>query len=270
MRVLIACEFSGAVRDAFRTLGHQAVSCDLLPTEQPGLHYQGDVTHLLDGWQPVNYTGECDPEGDGWCQVTDSDPSDCQCIGPTQDDIEYMERDGILFGRPEDSPHWDLMISFPPCTYLCSSGLHWNKRRPERAKQTEDALAFVRLLLGAPIKRKALENPVGCISTQIRPYTQVIQPYQFGADASKQTCLWLENLPPLRPTDFVEPRMVNGKPRWANQTDSGQNRLGPSPTRAAERARTYPGIAEAMAEQWGSENGQHPPQGVQFDLECVQ
>jgi hypothetical protein len=146
---------------------------------------------------------------------------------------------------------WDLMIAHPPCTYLCSSGLHWNKRKPERAQHTEEALDFVRLLLDAPIPKIALENPIGCISTRIRKPTQTIQPYQFGDDASKSTCLWLKGLPPLQPTNFVEPRIVNGKQRWANQTDSGQNRLPPSPHRWKIRSETYVGIANAMAKQWG-------------------
>lgn len=196
MRVLIACEFSGTVRDAFAAAGHDAMSCDLLPTTKPGEHYQGDIRDLL---------GQA----------------------------------------------WDLMIAHPPCTYLCSSGLHWNKRRPERVSLTEEALDFVRLLLDAPIPRIALENPVGCISTRIRPYDQMIQPYEYGHDASKKTCLWLKNLPPLRPTQFIEPRMVNGKPRWGNQTDSGQNKLPPSQDRWAIRSETYEGIAKAMADQWG-------------------
>lgn len=196
MRVLIACEFSGTVRDAFAAAGHDAMSCDLLPTTKPGEHYQGDIRDLL---------GQA----------------------------------------------WDLMIAHPPCTYLCSSGLHWNKRRPERVSLTEEALDFVRLLLDAPIPRIALENPVGCISTRIRPYDQMIQPYEYGHNASKKTCLWLKNLPPLRPTQLIEPRMVNGKPRWGNQTDSGQNKLPPSQDRWAIRSETYEGIAKAMADQWG-------------------
>lgn len=197
MRVLIACEFSGTVRSAFEDLGHDAWSCDLLPSDTIGNHYQGDVRDIL-------------------------------------------------------NDEWDLMIAHPPCTYLCSSGLHWNKRRPERVSLTEEALEFVRLLLDAPIPRIALENPVGCISTRIRPYDQAIQPYQFGHDASKKTCLWLKNLPPLRPTLFVEPRIVNGRSRWGNQTDSGQNKLPPSADRWAIRSETYPGIAAAMANQWGN------------------
>lgn len=251
LRVLVACEYSGTVRDAFAALGHDAVSCDLLPTDAPGLHYQGDVRHLLEGWAPVHFQADCDPEGDGWCSVSDCDPAECSCIGPTQDGIEYLEHEGVLFGRPVDRPRWDVMIAHPPCTYLCSSGLHWNKRTPGRQALTEEALDFVRLLLDAPIERIALENPIGCIGTRIRPADQTIQPWQFGHDASKATCLWLKNLPPLVPTAIVAPRIVNGKKRWANQTDSGQNRLGPSADRWKERSLTYTGIARAMAWQWG-------------------
>jgi hypothetical protein len=195
MRVLVACEYSGTVRDAFLKAGHDAMSCDLLPTDVAGPHYQGNVMDIID-------------QG------------------------------------------WDLMIAHPPCTYLCSSGLHWNKRRPERAKQTEDALDFVRLLLAAPIPKIAIENPIGCISTRIRPPDQTVQPWQYGHDASKATCLWLKGLPPLRPTGFVEPRIVDGKRRWANQTDSGQNRLPPSADRWKIRSETYSGIADAMVSQW--------------------
>jgi hypothetical protein len=193
MKVLVGCEFSGTVRDAFAKLGHDAWSCDLLAAG--GKHIQGDVLKILD---------------DGW----------------------------------------DLAVFHPPCTYLSSSGLHWNKRRPERARLTEEAIEFARQLLAAPIHYIALENPVGCLSSQIRKPDQIIQPYWFGHDASKATCLWLKDLPKLRPTKFVEPRMVGGKPRWANQTDSGQNKLGPSKDRWALRSITYSGIAEAMATQW--------------------
>lgn len=196
MRVLIACEYSGTVRDAFRALGHDAMSCDLLPTDKPGPHYEGYVSDVI---------------GDGW----------------------------------------DLMIAHPPCTYLCSSGLHWNKRYPERAQKTADALAFVQALMNAPIARIAVENPIGRIGTAIRKADQIIQPYQFGHDASKQTALWLKGLPKLTPTQLVAPRLVAGKARWANQTDSGQNRLSPSPDRWKLRSTTYQGIADAMANQWG-------------------
>ena len=141
------------------------------------------------------------------------------------------------------------MVAHPPCTYLCSSGLHWNKRRPERAKQTEEALAFVRLLLDAPIAMIALENPIGCISTRIRPPTQIIQPWQFGHAESKGTCLWLKGLPALQPTNII-PKPACGY--WDNQTPSKQNKLGPSAERWKVRSATYPGISDAMAEQWGA------------------
>lgn len=202
-RVLVACESSGVVRRAFRRLGYDAWSCDLLPAADGSEHHiVGDVRELLA-------------------------------------DVAFAER-------------WDLMIAHPPCTYLCSSGLHWNRRRPGRAALTEEALLFVRDLMAAPIAHIAIENPVGCISTRIRKPDSIIQPYQFGDDASKTTCLWLKNLPALKPTSYVEGRLVNGKRRWANQTDSGQNRLGPSADRSQKRSETYPGIASAMADQWGS------------------
>jgi len=195
MRVLIACEYSGTVRDAFKAKGHDAMSCDLLPTDAPGNHYQGDVFDIIN---------------DGW----------------------------------------DLMIAHPPCTYLCSSGLHWNKRTLGRQEKTDEALEFVRKLLESPIEKIALENPIGCISTKIRKPSQTIQPWQFGHDASKATCLWLKNLPLLIPTELISPRIVNGKKRWGNQTDSGQNKLPPSEDRWKIRSETYRGIAKAMAEQW--------------------
>lgn len=166
---------------------------------------------------------------------------------PADDGGEHIQGD-VLHHLADG---WDMMIAHPPCPYLCSSGLHWNHRRPGRAEKTEEALEFVRRLLGAPIKRIALENPIGCISTRIRKPEQIVQPYQFGDDASKATCMWLINLPLLVPTEYVEPRIIGGKPRWANQTDGGQNRLAPSPDRAAKRSTTYRGIAEAMATQWG-------------------
>jgi hypothetical protein len=132
---------------------------------------------------------------------------------------------------------------------LAGSGLHWNKRRPERAEQTEQALEFVRQLLAAPVPRIALENPIGCISSRIRKPDQIIQPWQFGHDASKATCLWLKGLPLLQPTNILPGGRLA---RRANQTASGQNRLGPSPDRWKERSKTYEGIASAMAEQWGN------------------
>lgn len=193
MKVLVACEFSGVVRDAFARRGHEAWSFDLLPTEAAGNHIQGDVLHHLSGG-------------------------------------------------------WDLMIAHPDCTYLCSSGMHWTVRGLRDPNLTEAALEFVRKLMDAPIERIALENPIGCISTRIRKPDQIIQPWQFGHPESKATCLWLKNLPPLKPSKICK-NPESG--RWENQTSSGQNKLGPSPDRWKQRARTYPGIAESMAEQWG-------------------
>ena len=171
----------------------------------------------------------------------------CNCYGPTQDGIEYKEINGVMFGRPEEAPSWDLMVAHPPCTYLCSSGLHWNKRVAGRDQKTAEALEFVKLLLDAPIPRIALENPVGCISTRIRPPDQIIQPWQFGHPESKATCLWLKGLPKLTATNVLS-KPASG--RWENQTPSGQNKLGPSKDRWAIRSETYAGIAQAMADQW--------------------
>ena len=181
MRVLVACEFSGIVRDAFAAKGHDAWSCDLLPSERPGNHIQDDVLkHLDDGW--------------------------------------------------------DLMIAHPPCTYLAVSGARWFKYRiPEQ----DAALNFVLKLLNAPIPKIALENPIGRISTVIRKPDQIIQPWMFGHGETKATCLWLKGLPKLRPTNVVEGR------------EARIHRMPPGPERGKERSRTYPGIAAAMADQWG-------------------
>jgi hypothetical protein len=155
----------------------------------------------------------------------------------------------------EDILHigWDMLIAHPPCTFLCSSGMHWTTRGLRPVEKTLDAIKFAEMLWDAPIPKICIENPVGCLSTKSKlgKTYQTIQPYEFGDDASKKTCLWLKGLPPLVPTQFIPGRMVNGKMRWSNQTDSGQNRLGPSDKRSNERARTYPGIAKAMADQWG-------------------
>lgn len=195
MKILIACEFSGVVREAFRKLGHDAWSCDLLPADDNSpYHIHGDVLPRLN---------------DGW----------------------------------------DLMIAHPPCTYLCSSGLHWNTKRPERAHQTEEAIVFVQQLLAAPIEKIALENPIGCLSTRVRKPDQIIQPWQFGHPESKSTCLWLKNLPKLVATNVVS-KPASG--HWDNQTPSGQNKLGPSANRWKLRSITYQGIADAMAERWGA------------------
>jgi hypothetical protein len=168
---------------------------------------------------------------------------------PADDGSEFHIQDDIL-NHLNDG--WDMMIAHPTCTFLCSSGLHWNTRTPGRAAKTEDALIFVQKLMDAPIAKIAIENPIGCIGTRIRSADQIIHPYMFGDDASKATCLWLQNLPLLKTHEhWVQPRIVNGKKRWGNQTDSGQNRLPPSQDRWKIRSATYPGIAAAFAEQWG-------------------
>jgi len=203
LSVLIACERSGIVRDAFRARGHYAYSCDIEPDENDPtnpLHIVGDARTIL-------------------------------------------------------RQQWDLIIAHPPCTYLASSGLHWNSRIPGREEKTEEAFNFAWQIWQAPCPRMCLENPVGRLTWFMRNAgveVQFVQPHEFGHDASKRTGLITRGLPKLKPTCQIAPRMVNGKPRWANQTDSGQNRLAPGPKRAADRARTYQGIADAMAEQWGA------------------
>ena len=184
MKVLVACEYSGRVRDAFTAKGHDAISCDLLETEVPGKHYKGDIKDII-------YDG------------------------------------------------FDLMIAHPPCTHLAVSGSRhfWRKE-----KEQKEALDYVRFLMDAPIKRWCLENPVSVISSKIRPSDQTIQPYMFGHGETKATCFWLKNLPLLKPTKYVEGR----EPKvWLEP---------PGPDRWKNRSRTYQGIADAMAEQWGDES----------------
>ena len=182
-RVLVACEYSGRVRDAFSIRGWDAWSCDYLPTEKPGNHYQGDVRDML-------------------------------------------------------KQRWDLMVAHPPCTHLAVSGArHFAAKQSSGVQQ--EALAFVRMLLNAPIPHIALENPVSIISTQIAKPNQVIQPWQFGHGETKATCLWLKFLPNLQPSNIVEGR------------EQKVHRMAPSPNRWKERSRTYEGIAQAMADQWG-------------------
>lgn len=181
MRVLIGCEFSGIVRDAFIRHGHDAMSCDLLPTESPGPHYQGDVFDIIN---------------DGW----------------------------------------DLGIFHPPCTRLCVSGVRWFK---DKKQEQESAYLFFMALVWANIPKIALENPIGIMSTRWRKPDQIIHPWQFGHGETKATCLWLKGLPKLIPTKIVDGR-ENRILRIASSKDRGK-----------ERSRTYAGIAEAMAEQWG-------------------
>jgi hypothetical protein len=183
MKVLVACEFSGIVRDAFAALGHDAWSCDLLPTERPGNHIMGDVLGIL---------------GDGW----------------------------------------DLMIAHPPCTHLAVSGARWFREKRADGRQQE-AIDFFMALVNAPIDKIAVENPVCIMSRIYRKPDQIIQPWQFGHGETKATCLWLKGLPLLQPSNVVDGR--------AHRV----HLCPPGPGRWAERSRTFPGIAAAMAEQWG-------------------
>lgn len=205
MRILVACEFSGRVRDAFIKRGFDAMSCDLLDTEALGPHYKGDVMEII-------------------------------------------------------NDNWDLMICHPPCTYLTISqawtfyhpedkNLPVNERRahpkfPDRWEKKQEALNFCKQLFESAIPMICMENPVGFLNTEYHKPDQIIQPWQFGHPESKKTCLWLKNLPKLLPTNIITERTNN-------LTPSGQNKLGPSPDRWKIRSRTYEGIAEAMAGQWG-------------------
>ena len=184
MRVLIACEFSGTVRDAFSALGHDAWSCDLLPSETPGNHFQGDV-------------------------------------------LDFMR-----------DKYFDLMIAHPPCTDLAVSGArHFAQKIADGRQQA--SLNFVKALFNAPIPHIAIENPVSIISSKIRKPDQIIQPWQFGHGETKATCLWLKGLPKLEPTNIVSGR------------EARIHKMAPSPDRWKERSKTYQGIADAMAKQWG-------------------
>ena len=197
MKVLVACEFSGIVREAFRAKGHDAWSCDLLPTEIPGQHIQGDILLVL------NNT-------------------------------------------------WDLMIAHPPCTYLSYAATSvWNN--PGRLEKRLEALDFFAKLWLAPIDKICVENPMGCASPTIAKYSQIIQPYQFGDTESKRTCLWLKNLPVLLHTDVVKPKIYayykNGKKK--GMPIYGNSYLKFSEDRGHIRSKFFPGIAKAMADQWG-------------------
>jgi len=199
MKVLVACEYSGSVRDAFKALGHDATSCDLLPTDAPGKHHQGDMFEIIN---------------DGW----------------------------------------DLMVAHPPCTHLAVSGARWFKH-----KQTEqkDALAFVQRIMDAPIKHIAIENPVSIISSRIRRPEQIIQPWQFGDPFTKTTCLWLKNLPSLAPTKIVDKGEFF---EWIDKKTGKKKRQGmwykeawsKGDQRWKIRSKTFQGIADAMAAQWGA------------------
>lgn len=198
MKVGVLCEFSGTVRDAFIRRGHEAISCDLLPTEAPGPHIQGD------------------------------------CLA-------------------QDWSGFDLLVCHPPCTYLCSMGIWWNHKRPERVPLTESAAGFFMDIWNLPVARLAVENPVGTMSTRFRKPNQVIHPWQFGDEASKPTCLWTRGLPPLATTKIVDRGKFYIKSNGSRMAAWSHKCSG---TRKDERARiasrTFQGIADAMAEQWGA------------------
>jgi len=201
LRVFVACEFSGTVRRAFRALGHEAWSCDLLPSEDDSpWHIQGDVISVL-----AAHT------------------------------IRRNWRQPMPFGMPRK---WDLMIAHPPCTDLAVSGARHFAAKKADGRQ-DNALDFVRALMVAPIPRICIENPISIISSRIRKPDQIIQPWQFGHGETKATCLWLNGLMPLRPTNIVEGR------------EARVHRMPPGPNRWKERSRTFEGIAAAMADQWG-------------------
>ncbi len=202
MRVLVACEFSGVVRDAFAAKGHDAWSCDILPTERDGQHYHGDVRH---------------------------------CIS------DFVNK----------FKHFDLLIAHPPCTYLCNSGVQHLHKDVSRMDKMREGAEFFKWLLDLPIPRKAIENPIMhkyAVEIIGRRQDQVIQPWMFGHPEMKATCLWLENLPKLVPTNNVKSEMAL-LPKCQQQR---LHYLSPGEDRAKNRARTFDGIANAMAEQWGN------------------
>ncbi len=145
---------------------------------------------------------------------------------------------------------WDMLIAFPPCQHLAVSGSRYFKQKQADGRQ-QQGIDFFMKFVGLPIPMIAIENPIGIMSTKYRKPDQIIQPYEFGHNASKKTCFWLQQLPPLKPTKCIEGKLVGGKRIWGNQTPSGQNKLGPSKDRSKIRSITYQGVADAMASQWG-------------------
>lgn len=196
MRVLVACEFSGVVRDAFAARGHDAWSCDLLPSERPGNHIQDDVLEVL---------------GDGW----------------------------------------DLMVAHPPCTYLSRAGARWWKK-PGRSRLADAAADFVFALRDADIQHVAIENPIGQLNRRWRKPDQTINPWQFGHPFSKATCLWLKNLPPLEPTEIVRHHTTFLPSNTGSGRRRGQRSSPGFCSGGKNASRTFQGIANAMADQWGA------------------
>lgn len=223
MEILIGCEESQTVLKELRKKGHNAYSCDLKSCSGglPQYHLKMDILQAIKAGRLKTEKGN----------------------------YIYIKK-------------WDAAIFFPDCTFLTCSA-EWAYKEPpyhqkikpgtltgyERKKAREKAIIFVRKLYSCGIDKIIIENPVGILSSQFKKPDQIIQPYNFGDDASKKTCLWLKNLPPLKETVYVQHRIINGKKRWANQTDSGQNKLPPSPIRSKLRSKTFTGIAEAIANQ---------------------
>jgi hypothetical protein len=253
LRVLVACEFSGAVRDAFIARGHFARSVDLLPTESlpQRVTFRGDFgCYDHPAYDPSCDACECD---EPWCHRHGMHAYECPCLGPTEDEAVYADScemgarhlAGDLF-TVEDIEGYDLLIAHPPCTRLTNSGVRWLDERNLWAEMFE-AADFFRRILELPVPRIAVENPIPhryALERIGRKYDQIIQPWQFGHGETKATCLWLKNLPKLQPTNVVSGR------------EARIHKLPPSADRWKLRSVTYQGIADAMAAQWGAQAAQ--------------
>ena len=250
VRVLISCESSGTVREAFRKLGHDAWSCDLLPADDGSpYHFQQDCMRVIAGgfivadqsasplW-PAFVTGAIG--GNNGDQMDAFDPRTGEWGPYPAEDVSAAFK-------------WDLVIAHPPRTHLSSAGAkHFAAKRADgRQQQGIDLFMSIVAACEKHAESWAVENPIGIMSSLYRKPDLIIQPYWFGDDASKSTCLWLSGLPLLTSTNRIPGRLVGGRERWANQTDSGQNRLPPSKDRWKIRSKTFQGIADAMAQQWG-------------------
>ena len=240
MKVLVACEESQAVCKAFRELGHEAYSCDIQECSggHPEWHVVGDCRYLIT---------EC-------CWICSRNPNI-----PDEMFGTFKTQDGKMHNLPA---RWDIIIAHPPCTYISNAGARWlfpnGKLNYERWQKGCEGAEFLAYFLNAPCDKIAVENPIPSKIFHIPPYTQVIQPYEYGHPYSKKTCLWLKGLPDLRPTEIVEPykgrkiTLKNGVTRYTCwEMDCGKPFGGES--RAKARSKTFPGIAKAMAEQWGGD-----------------
>lgn len=269
-KVLVACEESQAVTIELRNRGIEAYSCDIQDCSggHPEWHIKDDIFNVIDGFRKVVFADECiyeDWDEDRECPTCPNcliDYSECDCPGPTQEDendepYEYKEINGVLYAKPFGFKY-SMMIAFPECTHLALSGAKHFEQKIKDGRQ-QAAIDFFMRLVNADIERIAIENPKGIMSTKYRKPDQIINPFDFGDPAQKPTCLWLKNLPKLRATNLGDAplfgeRLGKGEfhktsggnvlPKWYN--------LPPSKDRAKIRSRTFPGIAKAMAEQWGS------------------